>query len=115
MMDPEIWKTILSAGLIGTVAAIGWLIKTVIGNASRVDGLATREDVAAHQEKVDGLASKVDGFATKEDLNAHREKVAENYVRRDDYVPQVTQMNVKLDAIGGMVARLDERSREGSP
>ncbi|MCY4030287.1 MAG: hypothetical protein OXH75_28745 [Acidobacteria bacterium] len=88
-MDAAVWSTILSAGLLGTVGAIGWLIKTVIGNAS-----------------------KADGMATKEDLNAHREKVAENYVRRDDYVPQVTQMNVKLDAIGGMVARLDERSRE---
>ena len=88
-MDVAVWSTILSAGLLGTIGAIGWLIKTVIGNAS-----------------------KVDGMATKEDLNAHREKVAENYVRRDDYVPQVTQMNVKLDAIGGMVARLDERSRE---
>ena len=90
-MDVAVWSTILSAGLLGTIGAIGWLIKTVISNASKVDGLAT-----------------------KEDLNAHREKVAENYVRRDDYVPQITQMNVKLDAIGGMVARLDERSREDS-
>lgn len=113
-MDPAVWKTILSAGLLGTVAAIGWLIKTVIGNASTVEGLATHDEIASLREKVDGLASKLDALASKDDLNAHREKIAENYVRRDDYVPQVTQMNVKLDAIGGMVARLDERSREGS-
>lgn len=80
---------------IGSVAGVimipvGWLLKTVIGNAS-----------------------KTDTFATKDELTAHREKVAENYVRREDYVPQITQVIERLDGIGQMVARLEERSKEG--
>ena len=40
--------------------------------------------------------------------------VAENYVRRDDYVPQMSGVNIRLDSIGTMVARIDERTRRHS-
>lgn len=39
--------------------------------------------------------------------------VAENYIRRDDYIPQVTTLITRVDAIGVMVARVDERFRIG--
>ena len=76
---------VLGVILTGVIGVVAWLVRTV---------------------------SKIPELATKEELNAHREKVAENYVRREDYVPQLTQMTIKLDAIGQMVARLDERSKE---
>lgn len=37
--------------------------------------------------------------------------IAENYVRRDDYVQQVSMVLTKLDALATTVARVDERTK----
>ena len=78
---------IVGVVLTALTAAIAWQIKTVINNAAQISRLT---------EHSENLATK--------------EEVALNYVRRDDYVPQITQFNTKLDGIGRMAARLDERS-----
>ena len=78
---------ILGVVLTAITGAIAWQIKTVVQNAAAISQLV---------ERMDSLATK--------------EEIAQQYVRRDDYVPQITQFNTKLDGIARMVARLDERS-----
>ena len=51
------------------------------------------------------------GRAALEQVQQLRLAVAEAYVRRDDYVMQMASVATKLDSIGVMVARVDERMR----
>lgn len=86
--------TVAGVALTALVGAVGWLIRAVLANATRTTRLIAAEET----------------MASKEDLHRIELAVADKYVRRDDYVPQITLNNSKLDAIGQMVARLDDRS-----
>ena len=47
----------------------------------------------------------------RDELRDIRMSMAERYVRRDDYIPQVSLLLSKLDAQAAMLARLDERTK----
>ena len=51
------------------------------------------------------------GREAMEALQRFKLCVAESYIRRDDYVPQMALVTTKLDGIGGMVMRVDERTK----
>lgn len=107
-MDPETgaWLARIVAGVIvaGLGVAIRNLFVRVRHNESAVAVLSNRP-----------VANDKAGTEAKEDLQKFKLCVAENYVRRDDYVAQMAGVLTKLDAIGVMVARVDERMRIHDP
>lgn len=68
------------------VGAVGWQAKTVIANASRTTQL---------EAALEAKADKVD--------------VLEHYVRRNDYVTQMTVIGAKMDGMAVGLARIEER------
>lgn len=111
-----------------------WLLKGVISVVVVSLGIAVRglfarlRDAEARLAVIEAIPAPCDaaGRAAQAELaefrgEAQRElqdlrlSVAEHYIRRDDYVAQMGLVTSKLDAIGVMVARMDERmkSREG--
>lgn len=96
-----------------------WLLKGVItvvvtSLAFAVRGLFTRlREAEARVVALEKTPPPCDaaGRAAQADLQAFKLCVAEHYVRRDDYATQMAGALTRLDAIGVMVARLEERSR----
>lgn len=91
-----------------------WVARAVIG--ALVTGAVIALARMRALERNQAVLTKTVGRLEKQDTGAGavqelRICIAENYVRREDYVPQMSGINAKLDSIGAMVARLDERSR----
>ena len=87
-MNQAVLLTLLGVGVTGAFGAIGWLVRTVIRNAQELG--------AIKQEHV------------KEDSELKLWAV-QRFVAREDYSPQVSLMQHKLDSMGEMIARVDER------
>lgn len=108
------WELYVMTGVTGACAAF---LATWIHRVDR-----SRHDLA---ERVHGVAMALEGKAGKAEVASmekaladHRFCVAEHYVRRDDYVHQMSMVGVKLDGIGerqssqqATLERLDERSQ----
>lgn len=88
----------LTAGLTGISVLLRGLFVRVRHLESQVMALDARppSDDAAAQK----------AMAQVQDL---RLAVAEHYVRRDDYIPQISEVLSRLDGIGTIVTRVEER------
>ena len=96
-----------------------WIVKGVISCVIVSLGFAVRglfhrlRDTEARVVVLEKTPAPCDaaGREAKAQLQDFKLCVAENYIRRGDYVPQMAQLNNKVDAIGVMVARIEERNR----
>ena len=104
MGDVEAW--ILRALVGACIAAAAGLFARVRRNEIRHAGMEPRLAAVEARPAAGGDAAEL-----REDLHAHRLHVAETYVRRDDYVALTTTVLTRLDSLGVMVARIDERER----
>ena len=107
-MDPEttVWLGRIVAATI--VSGLGIAIRNLFvrtRNSERAIAVLNARPVASDKA----------GTEAREDLQKFKLCVAEGYVRRDDYVAQMAGVLTKLDAIGVMVARVDERVRIDPP
>lgn len=86
---------VLGTLLVGALGAIGWMARTLIKHTADIRALEGHEERGDSDIKVWAL---------------------EKFVARTDYVQQTVLINSKLDSMGGIVTRLDERlatMREG--
>ena len=93
---------------------VGLLIMAVGGLFARLRSV--ERDRAAADVRIEKLEQRPvpsSGPATKvhDELREFQIGVAENYVRRNDYIQQTAGILQRLDAVGTMTARIDERTR----
>ena len=88
------------------IAAVGGLFARVRRNEVRHVAMEPR--LSAVEARPSGAG---DVAEVREELHAHRLHVSETYVRRDDYVALTATVLTRLDSLGVMVARIDERER----
>lgn len=108
------WELYVMTGVTGACAAFlaTWIHRV---DRSRHDLAERVHSIAAGMKDAAG-ASEI--ARLEKALASYRLCVAEHYVRRDDYVHQMSIVGVKLDGIGerqssqqAMLERLDERSQ----
>ena len=103
-MEGEL-ATLLVRGVVGTViAGLGFAVRGLFARARQLES-----EVAALKARP--LPNDEAGRAAAAALQQLKLDIAERYIRRDDYVTQMAGVATKLDSIGVMVARLDERFR----
>lgn len=71
----------------------------------------TERELVRIQEALAGMKDL--GTQTREIEKCFQEMrvyMAERYVRRDDYIPAMAEISVKLDGMGPRMARVDERT-----
>ena len=93
---------------------ISWLVKGTLAAVIGGLGIALRNLFSRMREAESGLAvlNREPGTSTTaEDLQTFKLRVAENYVRRDDYVQQLAGVLARLDGIGKVVVRVEERQK----
>lgn len=98
-----------------------WVLRALIATlAAAVAGLfarlrAVERERAVADTRIQALEARPtahsDATEMREAVHALRLHVAERYVRADGYVAQMTGLCTRIDGIGVMVARLDERLR----
>lgn len=94
-------KWALTAGLTGVAVVLRALFVRVRSLESSHAAIEAR--LAA------GGDSRVEPL--RQELQALRLEVAQSYVRRDDYVTQVSEVLGRLDGIGTIVTRVEERQK----
>ncbi len=98
----EAWT---ARGIAGALVAAGAaLFLRVRRNEARLAVIESRDGGAL--TRLESRAGEME-----RELRELRLSVTETYVRRDDYMPQLSQILAKLDAQAALLARLDERSR----
>ena len=102
MPGPEAWQAF------GGVAVVVVLLGALAVALQRLGVLRPRAGAAKPAAGADG--DRLDRL--ERDLTTLRLGLAETYVRRDDYVPQLSLILAKLDAQAALLARLDERTRQ---
>lgn len=102
MPGPEAWQAF------GGVAVVVVLLGALAVALQRLGVLRPRAGAAKPAASADG--DRLDRL--ERDLTTLRLGLAETYVRRDDYVPQLSLILAKLDAQAALLARLDERTRQ---
>ncbi len=117
-MDGELGTSIVRAFIGVVVGGLGWVVRGLFTRVRTLEAQsAAREERVAALEKEpapsDATARQAqeDARGAKEELQKFKLCVAERYVRRDDYVTQMAGVLTRLDAIGVMVARVDERMK----
>lgn len=105
MSDTLVWL----AGIVGSFV-IGGIIRSVFALFRRVR--EAEKHVGKLEERIDGLDGGAAVGELERQLQEHRLCVAETYVRREDYVPQMSLIAAKLDAQAVTLGRLDERTRQ---
>ena len=94
------------------VAACAGLFARVRRNEQAHAALEPR--LAALERAVAARPAPDTGVAPlRDEMHAFRLHVAEDYVRRADYVTVTSTVLTRLDAMAVMVARIDERVRRG--
>lgn len=96
-----------------------WIVKGVIGCVIVSLGIAVRglfsrlRETEARVVAIEKAPAPCDaaGREAQAQVQDLRLCMAEHYIRRDDYVAQMGLVTSKLDAIGVMVARMDERMK----
>lgn len=104
MGEVEAW---ILRGLVGAcIAAAAGLFARVRRNELRDASMEPRlAAVEARPSGGEGVAE------VREEMHTLRLHVAETCVRRDDYVTLTATVLARLDSLGVMVARIDERER----
>ena len=103
-MDPGLSAWILKGVISCVIVSLGFAMRTLFGRVR-----AAESEIAVLQNRP--APTDAAGREAKGELQTFKLCVAENYIRRGDYIPQMSQLNHKVDAIGVMVARIDERNR----
>ena len=107
-MEGDLATWIVRALIAALVAAVGGLfarLRVVERERAVAD---TRIQALEAQPTAHSEAAEM-----REAIHVLRLHVAEHYVRADGYVAQMTGLCARIDGIGVMVARLDERLRVG--
>ena len=82
--------TLLGGGL-------AWVLRSVVANAKEVALLRAALDTDGGEPKRAALAAEL------------RLWIREQFVSREDYVPTISRLELKMDATGAAVGRLEER------
>ncbi len=94
---------------------VEWVARAVVvATVGAVTTLFVRlRRVEAENAVIEETVRQIAGSNVGEELHKLRLCIAESYVRRDDYVQQLSLIQSKLDSLGTLVARVDERTRNG--
>ena len=92
---------IVLAGAVTLIGAgLAWVIKSVIANSREVAVLrGSLEDDGGADVRIDAAVAK------------ERLWVREQFISREDYVPAIARLEVKMDTMAEVMHRLEERQK----